>query len=54
MTAALELVQSAQPTWTRSALHRALGELLPAYAAPMDDDEAGGPSQRLLTGPSGP
>ncbi len=42
MTAALELVQSAQPTWTRSALHRALGELLPAYAAPMDDDEAGG------------
>jgi hypothetical protein len=42
MTAALELVQSAQPAWTRSALHRALGELLPAYTAPMDDDEAGG------------
>lgn len=42
MAAALDLVQSAQPAWTRSALHRALGELLPAYTAPMDDDEAGG------------
>jgi hypothetical protein len=42
MTAALELVQSAQSAWTRSALHRALGELLPAYTGPMDDDGAGG------------
>ncbi len=57
MTAALELVQSAQPTWTRSALHRALGELLPAYTAPMDDDEAGGllPAlvNRVLAGEAG-
>lgn len=57
MTAALELVQSAQPAWTRSALHRALGELLPAYTAPMDDDEAGGllPAlvNRVLAGEAG-
>jgi hypothetical protein len=57
MTAALELVQSAQPAWTRSALHRALGELLPAYTAPMDDDEAGGLlpalTDRVLGGEAG-
>ena len=57
MTAALEVVQSAQPAWTRSALHRALGELLPAYTAPMDDDEAGGLlpalANRVLAGEAG-
>ncbi|MGO9079771.1 MAG: ATP-dependent RecD-like DNA helicase, partial [Streptosporangiaceae bacterium] len=57
MTAALELVQAAQPAWTRSVLHRALGELLPAYTAPMDDDEAGGllPAlvNRVLAGEAG-
>ena len=42
LCAALELVQSGQSAWTRSALHRALGELLPAYTGPMDDDDAGG------------
>jgi len=57
MTAALELVQEAQPVWTRSALHRALGELLPAYTAPMDDDEAAGLlpalADRVLAGEAG-
>ncbi len=57
MAAALELVQSAQPTWTRSALHRALGELLPAYTGPMDDDDAGGLlpalTARVLAGEAG-
>jgi len=57
MTAALELVQSAQSTWTRSVLHRALGEFLPAYTGPMDDDDAGGLlpalTARVLAGEAG-
>lgn len=42
MTGALDKVQAAQSTWTRSALHRALGEMLPAYTGPMGYREAGG------------
>ena len=57
MSAALELVQSAQSAWTRSALHRALGELLPAYTGPMDDGDAGGLlpalTDRVLAGEAG-
>src|SRR5262249_32877338 len=57
MTAALELVQSAHSTWTRSDLHRALGELLPAHTGPMDDDGAGGflpaLTDRVLVGEAG-
>ena len=57
MTGALDLVQSAQSAWTRSALHRALGELLPAYTGPMDDDDAAallpGLTDRVLAGEAG-
>jgi TrwC relaxase/AAA domain len=57
MTGALELVQAAQSTWTRSALHRALGEMLPAYTGPMSSAEAAallpGLTDRVLAGEAG-
>ncbi len=40
MEGALARVQSAESAWTRSALHRALGELLPASTRAEDEDGA--------------
>jgi hypothetical protein len=57
MTGALQRVQASRSTWTRSALHRALGELLPAYTAPMDDRAAAALlpalADRVLAGEAG-
>ncbi len=49
MSAALAKVNEAQSTWTRSALTRALGELLPASAGVMDTAEAKAYLHRLAS-----
>ena len=47
MAMALATVQSARSTWTRSALMRALGKLLPGNTGVMSREDAGGYLSRL-------